>query len=72
MADGRDEQQEQERHYSEGERNKLREEALEEEGELALTMRIRRSFLARWTEFSCSPSQPLNVCSLFSTNVFQQ
>lgn len=34
--------------------------------------RIRRSFLDRWTEFSCSPSQALNDFSLFSTNVFQQ
>lgn len=42
------------------------------EGEFALTRRIRRSFLDRWTEFSCSPSQALKVFSLFSTNVFQQ
>lgn len=71
MADDKDEQQER-RGIVVRKRGIREEEALQEEGELALTRRIRRSFLARWTEFSCSPSQPLNACSLFSTNVFQQ
>lgn len=53
--------QEEEEHYG-GPRDALK----------PLTNRMRRSCLDRRTEFSCSPSQALNVFSRFATKVFQQ